>query len=565
MSNYKLLLISIILIVISGLVIFLDHRGLAITGSIDADQSMDRYFRPDEVMEINIQIAEADWQDLLADALSEEYYTASVTVNGDYFPLVQIRAKGNSSLKSVARTASTRYSFKINFDGINNEQTMAGIRQLNLNNNFSDPSSMREYLSYQIFGQMGVAVPLYGYAALYINGQYHGLYLAVESIDEPYLERNFGHFTGDLYKSTGHALTYEGDDPSAYSKLVVESSRKNPDFSSLLALIKALDSGESIERHLNVDAFLRYLAVSTALANFDSYQGRMAHNYYLYEQDGIFTILPWDLNMAFGGFDLGGDPTKIYIDEPTQGALATKPLIAALFSNEQYLSTYHLYLEEVVVNYLDQQYLQAETDRLFNLVKDHVKADPTAFYSYDQFVKNISETVIGAGMGGETETARSISRNVPGILELAAIMSDTITNQLEGKTRSSNNGSGMDGRFNMGGAGLNGLDGQAPAQIRPPREDLEAFMDELRAAGGLNEELRTKAIKMGIPRELLTRFLEQDYRLGPAILPPGEAGWENTQQAEISILPVLLTSAAFMVLALFMLMFFHRRYYSKCQ
>jgi hypothetical protein len=76
----------------------------------------------------------------------------------------------------------------------------------------------------------------------------------------------------------------------------------------------------------------------------------------------------------------------------------------------------------------------------------------------------------------------------------------------------------MDGRLYMGGAGLNGLDGQAPAQIRPPRKDIEAFIDELRSAGGLNEDLRTKAIKMGILRELLTRFLEQDGRLGPDIL-----------------------------------------------
>ncbi len=73
---------------------------------------------------------------------------------------------------------------------------------------------MREYLSYQIFEEMGVAVPAFAYAAVHVNGEYFGLYLAVESILEPYLERNFGNFTGDLYKSVEHLLTYDGENPA---------------------------------------------------------------------------------------------------------------------------------------------------------------------------------------------------------------------------------------------------------------------------------------------------------------------------------------------------------------
>jgi len=51
---------------------------------------------------------------------------------------------------------------------------------------------------------------------------------------------------------------------------------------------------------------LRYFAVNTALVNLDSYQGNMKHNYYLYGEDGVFSIIPWDYNMAFGGFGVGG-------------------------------------------------------------------------------------------------------------------------------------------------------------------------------------------------------------------------------------------------------------------
>ena len=74
----------------------------------------------------------------------------------------------------------------------------------------------------------------------------------------------------------------------------------------LLQMIKALNQGEQLEQYLNIDQILRYFAVNTVLVNLDSYVGQFKHNYYLYEENGIFTILPWDYNMSFGGFGMGG-------------------------------------------------------------------------------------------------------------------------------------------------------------------------------------------------------------------------------------------------------------------
>jgi spore coat protein CotH len=56
---------------------------------------------------------------------------------------------------------------------------------------------------------------------------------------------------------------------------------------------------------VDVDGLLRYMAVSMALFNLDSYQGSLAHNYYLYEQDGVFSLLPWDCNESCGIFSMG--------------------------------------------------------------------------------------------------------------------------------------------------------------------------------------------------------------------------------------------------------------------
>lgn len=276
-------------------------------------------FREGTVNEIDIQIAEEDWQDILENPLAEEYHRANVVINGETAGNVAIRTKGNTSLTFVASSDSDRYSFKLDFDYYEDGGNYYGLKKLNLNNNYSDSSSMREYLSYKILDAMGVPVPGCGYTHVTVNGEEWGLYLAVEAIDEVFLETRFSDASGDLYKpegmgGTGADLVYRGDDISLYTGLNPKTN-ENGDGSAVLALMRALESGEGLEETLDVDEALRYLAVNTALANFDSYLGGTTHNYYLYEQDGVFSILPWDYNLSFGGF--GGGKVDIY--DPVSG------------------------------------------------------------------------------------------------------------------------------------------------------------------------------------------------------------------------------------------------------
>ena len=232
---------------------------------------------------------------------------------------VALRTKGNNTLTSVASSDSDRYSFKIDFDYFNDGENYYGLKKLNLNNNYGDASYMREYISYRIMGEMGIPVPATSYTHITINGEEWGLYLAVEPIDEVFLERTFGDSTGDLYKpdGTGADLVYRGDDMSEYPGLVLKTNEETSDGSAILDLMKALESGEGLEDVLDVDEVPRYLAANVALANYDSYLGNTTHNYYLYEQDGRFTIVPWDYNYSFGGF--GGGEVDIY--EPTNQSM----------------------------------------------------------------------------------------------------------------------------------------------------------------------------------------------------------------------------------------------------
>ena len=121
----------------------------------------------------------------------------------------------------------------------------------------------------------------------------------------------------------------------------LKTNEDTPDHSRLYDLLEVLNSdpGEAsthdLEKVLDVDEVLRFLAVSVVLVHLDNYIG-MGHNYYLYEDGGRFSIIPWDLNMTFGGFDSGLVEEQLlnfYIDEPTSAAVDQYPLVEQLITS----------------------------------------------------------------------------------------------------------------------------------------------------------------------------------------------------------------------------------------
>lgn len=317
-------------IILSGIVVILFFAVAAV--AVNTAQTKEKFtyaehlFQEDTVNEINIEIDEADWQDMLENPLEEEYHRTDVTINGETVGNVAIRTKGNTSLTSVANSDSDRYSFKLDFDYYDNNGNYYGMKKLCLNNNYADNSSMREYICYKIMKSMGLTVPDCAYSHITVNGEEWGLYLAVEPVDEVFLQTRFADATGDLYKpegmgGTGADLAYRGDDISEYTGLNLKTNLETSDGSEILALMQALESGEGLETVLDVESTLKYIAANVALANFDSYLGGTTHNYYLYEENGFFTVIPWDLNLAFGGF--GGGEVDIY--EPASNSMGGGP------------------------------------------------------------------------------------------------------------------------------------------------------------------------------------------------------------------------------------------------
>lgn len=158
-------------------------------------------FDTSSILRVNIQMDEADWNDMLENATAETYYQCNVEVNGTMFYQVGIRPKGNTSLSAIANDDTTdRYSFKLEFDHYVDGQTCFGLDKLILNNNYADATNLKEALIYDMYQYLGADASLYNYAKISRNGEYWGVYLALEGVEDSFQLRNYGTESGELYK-----------------------------------------------------------------------------------------------------------------------------------------------------------------------------------------------------------------------------------------------------------------------------------------------------------------------------------------------------------------------------
>lgn len=504
-----------------------------------------------DIISIEIIADEDDWQEMLGNAISEQYIMTDVIVNGKKFKNVGVRPKGNSSLTQVANSDSDRYSFRLQFDEYIESQTCFGLEGFVVNNMLGDSTYMKEYVSYELMQEIGVDAPYFGYADIKVNGKSWGLYLAVELYNESYEERAFGDTSGMLYNvksmdmggnndgnqpeqpggnvpnipgeknsrpqrpsdasqqssgsqqntqenmgnqpfspsggnanpdinqqpntsgtmfpaqmdgeagnidrnfggnggrgSSGGSLEYTDDNTESYSAIFnnVVGKGTESDFQHVVQALKTLSEGKELETYFDIDQILRYLAAHTIVVNLDSYSSSMAQNYYIYEGDGRITILPWDYNLAWGGFQSSSASSVINfpIDTPLSGVeMSSRPLIEKLFANTEYLDRYHSYLQQLINKYFTNGKFEEKINRLDVLISDYVKNDATAFCTFEEY-KTASTNFITLG----NLRAQSVQGQLDGTVPSTTTEQNTNASQLisAGDLKLSDLGSMMGGK-----------------------------------------------------------------------------------------------------------------------
>ena len=382
-------------------VLFLSAEQLGIRAASSAPEYSRRLFDDSYVHTLDIRIG--DWDAFLAAATEENYTECDVEIDGEVFSSVGLRAKGNNSLRLVNEYGLERYSLKIEFDHFQDGNTYYGLDKLSLDSSYQDNSYMKNYLAYDMMDYMGVPSPLCSYVWVTVNGEDWGLFLAVEEPEEAFARRNYGADHGKLYKpdyrsleaeNRDVALQYTTEDPADYDNIFRNAKFESnaEDQARLIGALKTLSEGTDLESAVNADEVLRYFAVQVFVVNLDSYLGRTGHNYFLYEEDGIISMLPWDYNLAFATYSLGmPDPVndaELYvnypIDTPASGEIMTnRPLYHNLMKNDEYFAKYHAYFDQFIREYFESGYFVKKTAETVKMISPYVKKDPTAFCSYE--------------------------------------------------------------------------------------------------------------------------------------------------------------------------------------
>lgn len=422
-------------------ILYLCFGGTFLTASAAEMPYVGKLFSTDRVHEIDLVADEDDWEAMLENAASEEYISCTAVIDGEKYANVGIRPKGNSSLRTVAGSDSDRYSFKLEFDRYDQNSTYHGLDKLCLNNAIQDNTYMKDFLCYQMMNALGADAPLSSFVWITVNGEDWGLYTAVEGIEDAFAQREYGTAHGQIYKpdsmdmggggrgaearnpadgqsqeavqagakpaekgfgrmggrngSEDVLLVYSDDDPESYPNIfdnAVFDGVTEQDRERLVQSLKALNEGD-VESSVNVNEVLRYFAVHNFVLNDDSYTGSIIHNYYLYEDGGLLSMIAWDYNLAFGGMGMGGmgteaatDTVNAPIDSPvSDGDISERPMVSWIFGNEEYTEQYHQVMDEFISGFFESGQFETIIDGAIDMIAPYVEKDPTAFCTYEEF------------------------------------------------------------------------------------------------------------------------------------------------------------------------------------
>ncbi len=319
-----------------------------------------------------------------------------------------IRLRGNTSL------AAPKKSFKIDLNAFIPGQKFADLEKLNLNANQNDPSILRAALSWNILRRMGLAGSRTSLVKLMLNGQYMGLYVNTEHMDEEFVEEYYDRDGGNFYKCLWPAtLDYISEEPDDYKFEVngrrayeLKTNTDEDDYTDIATFISVLNNAAegdfpcAIEEEFNVADFLKVMALDVVSANWDGYAGNK-NNFYLYHnpQTGLFEYIAYDLDNTWGIDWLNLD----WADrDPYLWSTEYRPLYDRLMDVPEYRNWYTHYLRKVASEYAHPDSVEAYLVPRHDMMGPLVETD--AYYPLSfGFTTGDFEASLEEAWGGHVE------------------------------------------------------------------------------------------------------------------------------------------------------------------
>jgi spore coat protein CotH len=358
--------------------------GLCLSGcALDDDPQYPTpvFFDQSRLHEVRLTMDPADWSTLKEQFNRPFYYAADLSIDGETLRHVGIRSRGFASRRPE------KPCLRVDMNRFVEWQDFYGYNSLVIDNQYRDPTLLRERLAFMVFEAMGIAAPRMAHARLWINDEYGGLYTITEPVDRVFLRTRLGDDDGNLFdcNKVGWDFTWRGSDWWAYipDYLMIETNTRHFDPTALIEFVRTANQSpdvtfvEDLSAFIDPKHFLTYIATENALAERDGFVGdaKMA-NFYLYQYAGTtrFVLIPWDKDSCL----LLGKWAPFF---NMRENVLTRRLMELPEQKAFYAST----LIRIVNEYVNARWLVPRLDEAYHQIRDAALEDPFKPASNDEF------------------------------------------------------------------------------------------------------------------------------------------------------------------------------------
>lgn len=376
----------------------------------------DALFNSAVIQRIDLWMNTIDWEKLKQTFQENTYYPADLVWNGQTVYNNGVRSRGRGS------RSATKPGLRVDFDRNSLDQTFLGLKSLVLDNLTQDHSGIHETVAMKFFARLGIPAPREAHVRLYVNNEYMGLYAVVESIDKSFLARIFGSI-GDDVQNDGYlyefdytdvwTFTYLGSALEPYMARFDPKTHENKSnvekwgpIENLVRLVNELPSEQymsSLNPHLDLHEFIRYVAGQNFIAQNDGFLGYAGmNNFYFYrkEDSTSHVFLAWDEDVGFWGPDF---PINMRHQE---NVLMNKAMQVPELN-----TAYHNVLAQAVTSAAEPTgpenlpWLEFEIRRQCDLIHDAIQQDTKKPYSNDDHDNACVAMIIFAQQRGNYVTS----------------------------------------------------------------------------------------------------------------------------------------------------------------
>lgn len=351
-------------------------------------QTADQLFDAGRLHDVHVMMHPRDFRLLVEHYQENTYYPADIRLGNLRMRAAAVRSRGRAS------RVPDKPGLLIDFGRYVSGGRVLGLESLVLDNRWQDPALFREAVTMAVFNRMGIAAPRESFCRVFINGVYYGVYALVEAVDASFVERRFGDRDGFLFEYQNvrpFVGEYLGEDLDEYKPFFEPRTRRMEPEATLYAPIHDLfrevnhdDDGvwrERVERYLDVEQFVRYVAVETFMAEPDGILGSNGmSNFYLYRPAGSprHQLIPWDKDLSFDNpeFDLFRRADQNH-------------LFSRLIAYPDLLDLYLRTLEEAAALALADDWLYGEVARTAALIDDAARTDSRKASTNEEFAERV--------------------------------------------------------------------------------------------------------------------------------------------------------------------------------